>query len=290
MSTSCGGRTAPSRRSQIQPRPPPRPGLLAGAPTIAAMGRRATEVWRRLARPGQPKVPRLTLVFWVIKLLSTAMGESTSDYLVFHIDPYVAVVVGCLGLLVALVLQLQVPTYVAWRYWLAVVMVAVFGTMAADVMHVVLGIPYLVSTTALAAALAIVFVVWWRVEQTLSIHSITTRRRELFYWATVMATFALGTAAGDLTASTLGLGYRASALGFAGLFLIPALGYRLAGWDAVAAFWAAYVITRPLGASGADWLGKPFLGGLGIGDGPVAIALTVAIVVLVGYLPVSRID
>lgn len=209
---------------------------------------------------------------------------------VFHIDPYVAVVVGCLGLLVALGLQLRAPRYRAPIYWLAVVMVAVFGTMVADVLHVVLHIPYLVTSVALALTLAMVFVAWYRVERTLSIHTIVTPRRELFYWATVIATFALGTALGDLTAATLGLGYFASALLFAVLFVIPAFGYRYLGWDAVAAFWSSYVITRPLGASVADWLGKPFLGGLGIGDGPVAIGLTVLIVILVGYLAVSRLD
>ena len=251
---------------------------------------RLGDLWQRLSRRGFHKVPELTLLFWTIKLLSTAMGESTSDYLVFHINPYVAVVVGCLGLLVALALQLRASRYVAPIYWLAVVMVAVFGTMVADVLHVVLHIPYVVTSVALAVVLALVFLAWYRSERTLSIHSITTPRRELFYWATVMATFALGTALGDLTAATVGLGYFASALLFAVLFVIPAIGYRWFGWDAIAAFWSSYVITRPLGASVADWLGKPFLGGLGIGDGIVAIALTILIAILVGYLAITRLD
>ena len=245
---------------------------------------------RRLSRHGSHKVPEVTLLFWAIKLLSTAMGESTSDYLVFHIDPYVAVVAGSLGLLVALALQLRARRYVAWVYWLAVVMVAVFGTMAADVLHVVLHVPYLASSIGFASALALVFALWYRVEGTLSIHSIVTLRREFFYWAAVMATFALGTALGDLTAATLGWGYLASALVFAVLFVLPAAGYRWFGWGAIAAFWSSYVVTRPLGASVADWLAKPILGGLGIGDGPVAIGLTVAIVALVGYLTLTRID
>ena len=146
------------------------------------------------------------------------------------------------------------------------------------------------TSVALALVLALVFLAWYRTEHTLSIHSITTPRRELFYWATVMATFALGTALGDLTAATVGLGYFASALLFAVLFVIPAIGYRWFGWDAIAAFWSSYVITRPLGASVADWLGKPFLGGLGIGDGIVAIALTILIAILVGYLAITRLD
>lgn len=245
---------------------------------------------RALSRPTALKVPELTVFFWIVKLLSTAMGESTSDFLVFRIDPYVAVVLGCLGLVVALAIQLRATRYVAWIYWFAIVMVAVFGTMAADVLHVVLGIPYAVTTAGLAIVLAAVFLAWYASEGTLSIHSIDTPRRELFYWAAVMATFALGTAAGDMTAATLGLGYAGSIVLFAVLFVAPAIGYRVLRWNAIASFWAAYVITRPLGASVADWLGKPFLGGLGIGDERVAVALTVVIVAFVGYLAVSRVD
>ncbi len=236
------------------------------------------------------KVPEITVYFWIVKLLTTAMGESTSDYLVYHIDKYVAVAVGCIGLVVALILQLMVRRYVAWIYWLAVVMVAIFGTMAADVLHVALGIPYLDSSIFFAAALAIIFVVWYASEKTLSIHSIYTGRRELFYWATVMATFALGTAVGDLTAATFGLGYFASGVLFAVLFALPGLGFRLFGLNAIAAFWFAYVMTRPLGASFADWFGKPFLGGLGLGDTKVALVLTILIVVFVTYLSVTRKD
>lgn len=165
---------------------------------------RIEQLSRRLSRRGSHKVPELTLLFWAIKLLSTAMGESTSDYLVFHVDPYVAVVAGSLGLLGALALQFWARRYLAPIYWLAVVMVAVFGTMAADVLHVVLHVPYLASSVGFASALALVFALWYRAEGTLSIHSIVTLRRELFYWATVMATFALGTALGDLTAATFG--------------------------------------------------------------------------------------
>ncbi len=236
------------------------------------------------------KVPEVTAYFWIIKLLTTAMGESSSDYLVYQINAYVAVVLGFLGLAVALILQLLVRRYIPWVYWLAVVMVAVFGTMAADVAHVVLGIPYLVSTVAFASALALIFVIWYLSEKTLSIHTIYRGRRELFYWATVMATFALGTAAGDLTAATFGLGYFASIGLFAVLFALPALGYWLLGLNEVAAFWFAYIVTRPLGASIADWLGKPYLGGLGLGDDKVSLALTVLIIGFVGYLTITRKD
>lgn len=236
------------------------------------------------------KVPEVTIYFWIIKLLTTALGESTSDYLV-HIDPYMAVAIGGIGLVIALILQLVVRRYIAWIYWFAVAMVAVFGTMAADVIHIVLGVPYLVSTLFFALVLAIIFLIWYASEKTLSIHSIYTRRRELFYWATVIATFALGTAAGDMTAATLNLGYLLSGVLFALLFALPALAYWLFGLNAIFAFWFAYIVTRPLGASFADWAGKPHsLGGLGVGDGPVSLILALAILVLVGYLTISRRD
>ena len=153
------------------------------------------------------KVPEITVFFWLVKLLTTAMGKSTSDFLVFRINPYIAVLLGGIGLAIALVLQFAVRRYVAWVYWLTVVMVAIFGTMAADALHIQLGVPYVVSTTLFAVTLAVVFIAWQRSEKTLSIHSINNHRREAFYWATVMTTFALGTAAGDMTATTLGLGY-----------------------------------------------------------------------------------
>jgi uncharacterized membrane-anchored protein len=181
--------------------------------------------------------------------------------------------------------------YVAWTYWFAVVMVGIFGTMAADVLHVALGVPYLVSTVLYAVVLTAVFVTWQRTEKTLSIHSIDTPRREAFYWAAVAATFAMGTALGDFTATTLHLGYFASALLFGILITIPALGYRLLGWNAVLSFWLAYVVTRPLGASIADGLGKPkALGGLGFGDGWVAAVFGSLILALVAYLAISESD
>ncbi len=237
------------------------------------------------------KVPEVTVYFWIIKLLTTGMGETTSDYLVHQLNPLIAVALGGLGLAAALVLQLSVRRYVAWIYWLAVVMVAIFGTMAADALHVELGIPYLVSTAFFAVALAVIFVAWYAREKTLSIHSIDTRPRELFYWATVMATFALGTAAGDMTAITLGLGYFPSGVLFAVVIAVPALAYRLFGLNAILAFWFAYIVTRPLGASLADWIGRPHsLNGLGLGTGPVSLGLALVIGGFVGYLTVTRKD
>ncbi|WP_456846854.1 COG4705 family protein [Cellulomonas sp. P5_C6] len=235
------------------------------------------------------KVPEVTAIFWVTKALTTAMGESSSDYLVRAMPPEIAVLLGAVALAVALVIQLRAAEYVPWRYWLAVAMVGVFGTMAADVVHVGLGVPYLVSTVGFAIALAAVFVLWYASEHTLSIHSIRTRRRELFYWATVMATFALGTAAGDMLAVTLHLGYLAAGLVFSALLLIPAIGYRWFGLNAIVAFWFAYVLTRPVGASFADWFGvSPERGGLGLGSGPVALVLALAIAALVARMSWTR--
>jgi uncharacterized membrane-anchored protein len=243
------------------------------------------------ALPGIRKVPAIGVYFWIIKLLSTAQGEVTSDYFVRQINPVVAVGLGGLGLLAALTLQFWARRYVAWIYWLAVVMVAVFGTMVADVIHVRFGIPYLVSTTFFAVALAIIFVAWYASEKTLSIHTIYTRRREMFYWATVMATFALGTAAGDLTAITLHLGYFSSGVLFTVLIAVPALAYQLFSLNPIVAFWLAYILTRPLGATFADWFGRSHnLSGLGLGTGLVSLVLTIVIVILVAYLTVTRRD
>ncbi len=234
-------------------------------------------------------MPHIDAWFWILKLLSTAMGEAMSDYLVFHINREVAVIAGTAGFLVALVLQFAVRRYIAWVYWLLVVMIAIFGTMVADVTHIVLGVPFAASTFGFALALAIVFALWRRVEGTLSIHSIRTMRREAFYWATVICTFALGTAAGDMTASTMQLGYFVSGLLFTFLFVLPALCYRVFGLNAVFAFWFAYVVTRPMGASFADWFDKPArINGLGYGSLTVSVVLTILIVALVVAVSVTR--
>jgi uncharacterized membrane-anchored protein len=243
------------------------------------------------ALPGIRKVPEIGVYFWIIKVLTTAMGEVTSDFLVHQLNPVIAVGLGGIGLVAALALQFLTPRYVASIYWFAVVMVAIFGTMVADVLHVEFGIPYLISTAFFALALAVTFIVWYASEKTLSIHTIYTRRREVFYWATVMATFALGTAAGDMTASTMALGYFRSGVMFAVLIAIPALAYRFLGLNAILAFWVAYVLTRPLGATFADWLGRARnLSGLGLGTGSVSLVLAIIIVILVGYLTVTHKD
>jgi uncharacterized membrane-anchored protein len=240
---------------------------------------------------GALRVPEITAYFWLIKGLSTAVGESTSDYLVHTIDPVIAVGLGFVGFVAALAIQLTRRRYVAWSYWLAVVMVGVFGTMAADVLHVRFGVPYAASAVLYGAILAALFVAWERTEHTLSIHTIDRLSRELFYWAAVGATFAAGTAVGDLAAITFHLGYAVSIVLFAGMILVPAVGYRALRWNAIFSFWFAYVVTRPLGASVADYFGKPKIaGGLGVGAGEVSAALAVIIAALVAYLSVTRVD
>jgi uncharacterized membrane-anchored protein len=237
------------------------------------------------------KVPAISALFWVVKVLTTGMGETTSDYLVHQLGPALAIVLGGTAICLALWRQYVATRYEAWTYWLAVVMVAVFGTMVADVLHVGLGIPYVVSSALFTLVLAATFALWYRSEGTLSIHSIRTRRRETFYWATVLATFALGTAVGDMTAKTLDLGYFSSGLLFLAVMAIPAIGYFGFGLNPIVGFWFAYVVTRPLGASFADWLAvPPSHGGLGLGYGPVSLVLAAVIAVLVGYLARSQRD
>jgi uncharacterized membrane-anchored protein len=245
------------------------------------------------AAPGRhalSKVPEVTLIFWITKVLTTGMGETTSDFFNHKFDPKITVVASGLVLAAVMCAQFRTDRYRAWVYWAAVVMVSVFGTMCADVLHVGFGIPYAVSTAFFAVVLAAIFVVWYRTEGTLSIHSIHTPRRELFYWLTVVTTFALGTATGDLTATTLKLGYFSSGVMFAIVFAVPAVAYKF-GLNGILAFWFAYIVTRPFGASFADWMGVTKVrGGLDWGTGPVSLVLTALIVVLVGVLAVTRMD
>jgi uncharacterized membrane-anchored protein len=239
--------------------------------------------------PLAAKVPEITALFWLIKILTTGMGESMSDFLGHHSIP-LAAAIGILGLSITLRLQLRSPRYHAWTYWLAVMMVAVFGTMAADAIHRGGHVPYSVTTPLFALGLAAVFLLWYRTERTLSIHSITTTRRELFYWTAVLGTFALGTAAGDLTAIELNLGYLESAVLFAVVIALPGIAWARGRLDPITAFWTAYVVTRPLGASIADWLGKSHDGGLGFGDGWVSAIALLVFLGLVAHLARTRRD
>ena len=235
------------------------------------------------------KVPAVTATFWIIKLLTTAMGEAASDWSVHTISPVIAVLVGAALFGFALVFTLAAKSYQPIRYWLAVAMVGVFGTMVADVLHVGFHIPYVVTTFACAVALGVVFFTWRSREGTLSIHSITSRRRELFYWAAVVATFAFGTAIGDLTAVAMHLGYAGSIVLYGVLLALPALWFAVKRTNAVATFWTAYILTRPFGASIADWVGvSPQRGGLDVGPGNVALFLTLLIVVFVAVLQVQQ--
>jgi uncharacterized membrane-anchored protein len=236
------------------------------------------------------KVPEITAVFWVLKLLTTGMGEAMSDYL-GSVSVPLAGLIGIVGIYFALRMQLRTREYRAPYYWFAVMMVAVFGTMAADGLRDGASLGYPVTTTLYATLVAGTFVAWYRSEGTLSIHSITTARRERFYWAAVLGTFALGTAAGDLTAVTLNLGFFDSALLFAGMIALPALAWWRRAVNPIAAFWLAYILTRPLGASFADWFGKPaHLTGLGLGDGTVSAIALVVFAALVAYVAHSRRD
>jgi len=227
--------------------------------------------------PRPQRVPDPSGMFWVLKLLTTGVGEVASDFLVKTFDPVPVVLLAAVGFTGVAVLQLTARRYVPWRYWSFVLAVAVFGTMIADVAHLVVGVPYAISTPPFAVVLAGVFIAWRRTEGTLSVHSVDSQRREFFYWATVISTFALGTAFGDLTATTLGLGYLGSAFLFAGLFAVSAVLFRF-GLPATGAFWWAYVLTRPLGASIADWLALPSTrGGLDLGY-PAITAVGIALI------------
>lgn len=240
--------------------------------------------------PGAAKVPEIIVIFWLVKILTTAGGEATSDYLktwgnIKGGGTEVALFV------VALLIQFSTRRYRAFAYWFLAFAIAIFGTGVSDFLHLDVGIPYAGTTALWAVVLAAIFLIWHRSEGTLSIHSIKTQRREAFYWATVFATFALGTALGDFTATSLNLGYLASGILFGVVILIPALAWWKFNLNSIAAFWMAYVVTRPLGASFADYISKPQnLSGLNFGDGPTALVFAVAVFVLVVYLAIARPD
>jgi uncharacterized membrane-anchored protein len=260
-------------------------------PASRASGSELSGALDRIVRePVAAKVPEIIALFWVIKILTTAGGEATSDYFktLGNIRGGGAEVAL---FLIGLALQFATRRYRAFSYWFLAYAIAIFGTGVSDFLHLDVGIPYAGTTILWAVVLIAIFWVWHRSEGTLSIHSITTRRREVFYWATVFATFALGTALGDFTATALGLGYLASGILFSVIILIPALARWRLGLNGVAAFWFAYVVTRPLGASFADYISKGRnISGIGFGDGQTALVFTAAVVVLVSYLTVARPD
>jgi uncharacterized membrane-anchored protein len=247
-------------------------------------------IGRFFPAPTAAKVPEIILLFWVVKILTTAGGEATSDYLKTWGNIRgggTEVILFAAGL----ILQFSTRRYRAFAYWFLAYAIAIFGTGVSDFLHLDVNIPYVGTTILWALVLGVIFLVWYRSEGTLSIHSITTQRREAFYWATVFATFALGTALGDFTATSLNLGYLSSGILFGVVILIPALARWRAGLNGIVAFWLAYVVTRPLGASFADYISKPHrISGIGFGDGPTAAVFAVAVVTLVTYLAIVRPD
>jgi uncharacterized membrane-anchored protein len=239
------------------------------------------------------KVPEITLYFWVIKVLCTTVGETASDYLASNLNlglTKTTLITGAL-LIVVLAVQFSLRRYVAGVYWLAVVLISIVGTQITDNLTDNLGISLVTTTLVFSAALAVVFAVWYASERTLSIHTIYTTRREAFYWLAVLFTFALGTAAGDLTAERLNVGYAWSLVLFAGaIAVVAALHYGL-GLNAVAAFWIAYILTRPLGATMGDLLSQPrSAGGLGLGTTTTSAIFLLAILAVVAFLSITRRD
>ncbi|MFO1291893.1 MAG: hypothetical protein U1F07_02320 [Rubrivivax sp.] len=238
----------------------------------------------RPAREWLVKVPQITLAFWIVKIMCTTVGETGADYLAVGAglgQGPTRVLMAAL-LLAALVVQMRSPRYQPWIYWLTVVLVSVVGTQITDLMTDGLGISLYLSTSAFALLLGAIFALWWRVEHTLSIHDIETPRRELFYWAAILCTFAMGTAAGDLATEALQLGFTRGAVAFGALIALTWLAWRLGG-NAVLTFWIAYVLTRPFGAALGDLLTQARAdGGLGMGATWTSALFLAVIVLLVG--------
>jgi uncharacterized membrane-anchored protein len=238
------------------------------------------------------KVPEVTLAFWIIKIMSTTVGETGADYLAVHVGLGTAVTGGIMAslLLAALIVQLRTWRYVPWVYWLTVVLVSIVGTQITDALTDRLDVSLYVSTAVFAVALSATFAIWYATERTLSIHTIVTTRREMFYWAAILFTFALGTAAGDLATEALGLGFRLGVVLCGALIATIAIAYYL-GANAVLNFWLAYVLTRPLGASLGDLLSQARdYGGLGLGTIYTSLGFLIVIVSLVALVSVQDRD
>ena len=232
------------------------------------------------------KVPEVSLAFWIIKIMATTVGETAADFLNAKLNfglTGTSIVMGTL-LLIALFVQMKSRRYIPSVYWVAVVLLSVFGTLLTDNLVDNFGVALETITVGFSLALAATFIAWYVSERTLAIQSITTRRRELFYWAAILLTFALGTAAGDLLAEGLHLGYAYSALAFGAVIALIALAHYALKLNAVVAFWIAYVLTRPFGASFGDLLSQPATkGGLGLGSVVTTAGFLLTIVGLIGY-------
>src|SRR3954447_21357830 len=250
----------------------------------------ATTTTRRMLN----KVPEVTLFFWVIKIMCTTVGETAADYLNVNLGFGLTNTTYFSGALLAVLLlvQFRLRRYVPPVYWAVVVVISVFGTLITDNMTDHYNVPLTTSTPIFAAILAVVFAVWFAVERTLSIHTIITTRREGFYWLAILFTFALGTAAGDLSAEKFSLGYGPSILIFGGMIAAITAGYYAFRLNAVLAFWLAYILTRPLGASIGDWMSQNShkYGGLGLGTTGTSYIFLGCILALVAYLTVSKRD
>lgn len=239
------------------------------------------------------KVPEVTLYFWIIKILCTTVGETFADYLneTLGLGLNTTAYLMSGALIVALVFQFRARRYIPGIYWLSVVLISVVGTLISDKLADDLGVPLLTTTILFAVLLAITFGVWYAVERTLSIHSIVTRRRETFYWLAILFTFALGTSAGDLFDEQFGVGYWPTAGIVAALIALIAAAHLGLKLNAVLAFWAAYILTRPLGASIGDGMSQPsHNGGFGLGTTTTSVIFLGVIVALVVFLAVSRVD
>lgn len=237
--------------------------------------------------PWLNKVPEVTLFFWLIKMMSTTVGETAADFLNMDLGWGLTSTTVLTGVLfvIALVLQLRSTRYVPAVYWTTVLLISVFGTLVTDNLTDRFGVPLAFSSGVFGALLILTFVLWFNEEQTLSIHSITTRKRELFYWVAILFTFSLGTAAGDWAAEGLNLGYFNAAALFGGLIILTALAFYLFRANSVASFWIAYILTRPFGASCGDLLSQPSgNGGIGLGTTGTSILFLLTIISLVGYL------
>lgn len=238
------------------------------------------------------KVPAVTLAFWIIKILSTTVGETGADYLSVHVGlgTLVTDALMLVLLLASLTAQMSAREYVPWRYWLTVVLISVVGTQITDFLTDKLDISLYVSTAAFAVALAATFAVWHAFEGTLSIHSVDTRRREAFYWLAILFTFALGTAAGDLATEGLRMGFTIGVFVFGALIAATYIAYQL-GAGSVLTFWIAYILTRPLGASLGDMLSQSqTYGGLGVGTIITSLVFLIIIVTLVTWVSVTGFD
>lgn len=248
----------------------------------------------QLATNSLIKVPVIiTIYFWVIKILATTVGETGADFLIFnlHFGLMLTSLLMSSLLLVLLYVQIKSSRYIPWLYWLTVVLVSIVGTLITDNLTDNLGVSLVVSTIAFSIALAMTFYAWYKVEGSLSIHSIYTTKRELFYWAAILLTFALGTAAGDLMGESIGLGYWLSALLFGAAILLVTLGFYVFKLNSVLTFWLAYILTRPLGASIGDYLSQDAKnGGLGLGTIGTSAIFLIAITILVSYLTITRAD